>query len=285
MAKNEWTIQEEEILKKCCEGNMKFSDIYNALDGNRTICAIRSKANKLGYNTKHRWTNEEVELLKYAYTSEPIETVLKFFPWADIVAVRNKAKQYSLKSYHTSNHEWKSADDDFIRENHDKMSDAEMAVRLRRTFRSVKWRREKLGLMKEIPKGKYEYLRKYLWKANRQWRKASIKACGYKCIVTGGRFDAVHHLYSSDLIVKEALNCLGLEYGKVTSYSNNQLEMIADKYAELHSKYPLGVCLSEKIHKQFHNEYGYGNNTPKQFEEFIRQHYSTTHILVTTIVA
>lgn len=282
MSKNKWTTQEEEILKRCYEDDVDIADIYNALGCNHSIGSITEKAYKLGYRKKHRWTSDDVNLLKEIYPTEPMYVVLDYFPWATVESIRCKAKQYGLKSYNTNTHEWKPEEDKFIVENHNKMSDKEIAVELGRTFRAVKWRREKLGLMKDIPEGKYEYLRKYLWKANRQWRKDSMNACGYKCIVTGNRFDAVHHLYSSDLIVEETLNCLGLEYGKVKEYSDEQLEMIADKYAELNLKYPLGVCLTEEIHREFHNEYGYGHNTPDQFEEFIKHYYPTTHILVTT---
>jgi hypothetical protein len=37
-----------------------------------------------------------------------------------------------------------------------------------------------------------------------------------------------------------------------------------------------GVCISREIHKQFHREYGSGNNTSSQFEDFCRKHYNIT---------
>lgn len=37
-----------------------------------------------------------------------------------------------------------------------------------------------------------------------------------------------------------------------------------------------GVAIAATIHKQFHNEYGRGFNTPEQFEEFCKKHYGIT---------
>ena len=101
------------------------------------------------------------------------------------------------------------------------------------------------------------------------WKKASMLACNYKCVITGERFEDIHHLYSFNLIVKEAISNLGLNTGKkIGDYSEEVLFSIIEEIKKLHKEYPLGVCLTKNIHKLFHNLYGIGDTTPEQFYEF-----------------
>lgn len=102
-----------------------------------------------------------------------------------------------------------------------------------------------------------------------QWKKDSAKSCNYKCVITGERFNDIHHLYSFNSIVQDALNELGLEkYEFIGEYTDEELSPIIDKVIEIHARYPLGVCLRRDIHKLFHKLYGLENNFPEQFYEF-----------------
>jgi hypothetical protein len=101
-----------------------------------------------------------------------------------------------------------------------------------------------------------------------------MKANNYKCILTGKRFDIIHHLYGFDKIIQETFNIVNLPiYDEINMYSVEQLDTFSKVCNELHYKYGLGVCLTKEMHDKFHLEYGYGNNTPEQFEEFKQRYY------------
>jgi len=74
---------------------------------------------------------------------------------------------------------------------------------------------------------------------NIKWRKAVWERDNFTCQISGVNTKIVaHHL---------------------ESYNNNpDLRFIEEN----------GITLSIKVHRQFHNKYGYGNNTKKQFEDF-----------------
>jgi hypothetical protein len=101
------------------------------------------------------------------------------------------------------------------------------------------------------------------------WKKKSMEACNYKCVITNERFDVIHHLHSFNSICIEVFKELNLEVKNIVSdYTEDELNLITEKVISLHDKYPLGVCLVDKVHKLFHNLYGTGGNTPEQFIDF-----------------
>jgi len=107
-----------------------------------------------------------------------------------------------------------------------------------------------------------------------QWKNDSKKFCNYRCIFTGDRFGAIHHLYSFNLIVSEAMENISLDVrDQVSLYSNEELESLEQEVLRLHYEYPMGVCLRDDIHDLFHSLYGKGDNTPEQFDEFKSRWY------------
>jgi len=102
-----------------------------------------------------------------------------------------------------------------------------------------------------------------------EWKLDSAKSCDYKCVITGDRFDNIHHLYSFNKIVDETLEELNLiKKVKMGEYIQEEILLFIEKLRENHRKYPLGVCLRKDVHKLFHKYYGKTNNYPSQFEEF-----------------
>jgi len=107
------------------------------------------------------------------------------------------------------------------------------------------------------------------------WREDSIKKWNNICVITGKPADDVHHLYSFHLIVEETFQELKMEIKpRVEDYTQEELKRLSEKCLEIHYRYPLGVCLTNEIHNLFHSIYGYGDNTPEQFEEFKTRYYS-----------
>ena len=112
----------------------------------------------------------------------------------------------------------------------------------------------------------HNYLRSSLLK----WKRDSMKNCNYKCIITGDRFEDIHHLYSFSNILFESLNELNFQlYKDINNYTITELKILEKKVLEVHYRYPLGVCITNNIHKLFHLIYGRVNNTPEQWEEFV----------------
>lgn len=111
-------------------------------------------------------------------------------------------------------------------------------------------------------------LNRYFRSILEKWREKSKQNCRFKCVLTGSENYQVHHLYSYNNIIKDCLNELDLEVSdNIGFYTDLELlnlkQKILDKHEEL-----LGVCIDEKLHILFHQEYGKTDNTPEQFEEF-----------------
>ena len=106
-----------------------------------------------------------------------------------------------------------------------------------------------------------------------QWRKNAYEQVNYKCQLTGkkvhGGNSDVHHLYGLNMIVLDAHNTYNIEVKPhVKDYTEEELKLLEDYVAEWHKDSSNAVVLSEEVHILFHKEYGYGDNTPEQYEEF-----------------
>jgi len=108
-----------------------------------------------------------------------------------------------------------------------------------------------------------------------EWKSDSMKKYNYKCALSKEEFDEIHHLYPFSKIVDEVFSELKFEVKEtMENYTKEEIDNIVLKIKEIHKKYPLGVCLKKDIHKQFHDLYGYTNNTKEQFDEFSFNNYN-----------
>lgn len=120
-------------------------------------------------------------------------------------------------------------------------------------------------------KGGITPLHNYLREKITPWKIDSMKKYNKTCAITGRKSsnNIVHHIIGFSDILFETMDAVGLDLREnVSLYTEEELKSIEDKCLELHYKYGLGVVLCEEVHKEFHSIYGYGNNTPEQFEEF-----------------
>lgn len=107
------------------------------------------------------------------------------------------------------------------------------------------------------------------------WKQKSMELCNFKCIITGEDFDEIHHLYPFNQIVNEVVGTLNLKSkDSIEDYSDDELNKARCLCLELHFKYGLGVCLKEKIHKEFHLKYGFVSFSRDDFIEFCKEVYN-----------
>lgn len=109
-----------------------------------------------------------------------------------------------------------------------------------------------------------------------EWCSMAREQVNYTCQLTGMRSRElfrgslqVHHLYGFNLIVFDAHSTHGIEVKEqIGNYTAEELKLLEDYVASWHQDSSNAVVLSEEVHKLFHNNYGRGENTPEQYEEF-----------------
>ena len=261
--KSRWTKEEINILLN----NYTYGNLGVLLEllPNRTYSAIRTKAERMNLKTRLYWTDNEIKILKDFYHICSLDEMLLKLPNRTRETIISKAANLGLKNV-CKYQDWEVQ---FIIDNWKILSDIEIATHLNKPHRGVTGKRLSMRLLREKEESCYEDLYDYLRKNNIFWKKASMKACKYKCVLTGERFDAIHHVYGFNKIVIETINLLCLDITKpINLYTDQELRKILDTFRSVQNNYPLGVCLTKNLHMAFHNKYGYGDNTEQQWIEF-----------------
>jgi len=113
-------------------------------------------------------------------------------------------------------------------------------------------------------------LRKFLRDKIKNWKKKSLEHFNYKCVICDNSNSLrVHHLYPYYKLIKDTLNNLNLPiYNKIDEYTDEELNLIEDKFLELHYNYGFGVPITNELHNEFHKIYGRKDFTPENFQEF-----------------
>lgn len=229
---------------------------------------------RIGAVIDNSWSDEENALLTDLYGTAPAEQISAFFPKRSTNSIVLHAKSLGLSGFSTY-HTYTEREHEFIRQNYLYMSDSKIGDLLGHPACSIKNRRNKLGCHRKVGATKYEDIGVYIRRHNDAWKIMSMRNCGYKCILSGERFDEIHHLFSQNTIIKNVFDDMEIDVSQfdINALSDCERNDFLEKFYQEQAKYPPGVCLTRKIHKHFHDEYGYGNNTPEQFYEFVERFY------------
>lgn len=113
-----------------------------------------------------------------------------------------------------------------------------------------------------------------LRKLIKDWKISIATKYGGRCALTDTKGGCVvHHIKSFNTLVKETFNELNLPIcRKLKDYTNKQWLDINDLFMKKHTM-ESGILLQRKVHNKFHSLYGKGNNTYKQFYEFVEKYY------------
>lgn len=269
-----YTEEEDTILINGIENNKTIAEIQQDIPW-RSICSIQSRLGRISKKKRQYWTDEEENLLKNIYEILPLDETVQMFPNRTRTAIILHAEKLGLHAYVDTKY-YSIEENEFIRNNYQIMSDKEISDVLNRSVNSIKNHRVLMGIYRE-QKGNtnYENAMAYIRKHNQQWKKDSMDNCGFSCVITGERFDEIHHLVSLNTILKNVYIQLNLDEKEfdINKISNDEKLDFLNCVLKEQSKYPLGVCLRKDIHTKFHNQYGYGNNTVEQFEDFMHNNY------------
>ena len=260
-----WNESDISLLKECFGKGMSIYEIVDKFEGKYSYGSIQSKANKLGLRTRGSWAEDEIKIMNEHYPYEPIEDFIDLLNNRSRHAVIGMAIKLGLNSYLT----WKDDEIQFLLDNWEILSDYEIALKLNKSQLCVKTKRHSLKLYRMNKEERnYRDLTNFLRSNISDWKLESMKRSDYKCVVTGDKFDDIHHLFSVSTMVKMVFDNLNIQFKPCEEYTNDELDIILKEFKKVQSQYPFGVCLRHDIHVLFHNLFGKTNNTPEQFYIF-----------------
>ena len=264
-----WSEQDKCILREYY-GFIPTIDIQKMLAKQYTIRQIQNQAIKLGLTESREWSDEEMDVLlrHYEYMTGP--EIQKLIPRKSVNAIYIKAASLGLKSGYVHEFYYTQDEIDFIINNWTTMSDEQIAECLGKTTHGIADQRHKLGLVNIKLGNSYHDIADYIRHNNQEWRKRAMEKCNYKCALSGSSNFEIHHLYSFNLILKEAMHDSSWITKDIQEYTDSELTHLLNIFKQYQDKYPDGICVDVLIHKQFHSTYGNRINTPDQWNEFVK---------------
>lgn len=271
-----WSDEDKAILKEWY-GIKSNYEISLLLSKPYSVKAIKSAATRYKIKCRELWTEEEKNYLALHYENTPIETIRKVLSNRTPSSILGQARQCGLKSFYYYQSRWSEDEEQYLRDNYSKTKTKVIAQHLNRSIEGVTQHANMMGLEKDAEIGAcYTKLSSYIRAQNSAFHLRKLKEKDFVCQITGDRGDVVlHHIYGFNLILAEAVELSGITLKRnFEDYSIEELQNIYDIFADLQDEYDSTICICKGVHVEFHKQYGYGNNTPDQWEEFIKNNYN-----------
>lgn len=252
-------------------GKISNKDIYELLNHEKSMSEIRRKAIALGLTNNPMWSNNEINILKENYYFTSCDELIKMLPGRTISSIRGQARKLNLKTHRLYTEE----DNEYLRNNYLQHTNEELASHLNRSADAIAQHLLKLQLYRPVEKKGYDTIAEYIRARLTPWKNKIRAESNYTCAITGCRSNIiVHHIRGLNLILDEAIKKINFPINEnMSEYSEEQIDELFNTFFELQEKYHSYICITESVHKNFHNIYGYGNNTEEQWNEFINKYY------------
>lgn len=269
-----WSKSETEILKTYYY-LVPMDDLLEMLNHKFTKEQIISKVNNMKFTKSRLWNDNEVALLKEYYPISSYEELNNMFPNRTLISIIGKARTLGLIRKSTLEKYYTEEDNEYIKQNFLKKSIDEIANHLNRTPSGIINHARILGLRnpKTRKSDGYYDLNNYIRARLDTWKNNYKKKVNYTCELSGAKNNlVVHHIKGYNLILDEAFLLCNIEQkDDFNDYTMDELHQLFDAFFYLQEEEKLYICIHESIHKEFHREYGYGNNTKEQWDEFLRK--------------
>lgn len=271
----QWSKHDLDILKQYYR-KIPNKDIIPLLNKEYSEKAIRSQAGRSGLYESRLWSDEENKILIDNYSNKSSAEMMRLLPKRSKFSIIDRAISLGIKSMHYLNSIYSDEENLYLKDNYLLRTNEELGKELNRSPNGIAQHLYKLGFIRPTEIGKYKNIQEYIRSKLSVWSNKYRKECNYACSVSGVRSNIiVHHIRGFNLLLNEAFEDLNFKIkDKFEDYAEKELEELWEYFYNLQELYGEYCCVTENIHKLFHNIYGYGNNTKEQWDEFVEKYHN-----------